>query len=55
MSDRKPPEAGAADPDIHVFERDPGDPKRKHVNPLLKLVLELGPLMVFFFANAKGA
>ena len=24
-------------------------------NPLLKLALELGPLMVFFFANARGA
>ncbi|MCY0092707.1 septation protein A [Hoeflea ulvae] len=51
----KPPEAGAAETEIHVFERDPGDPQRKHVNPLLKLVLELGPLMVFFFANARGA
>jgi intracellular septation protein len=25
------------------------------INPLLKLVLELGPLMVFFFANSRGA
>ena len=30
------------------------DPKRKHVNPLLKLALELGPLVVFFFANTRG-
>ncbi len=37
-----------------VFERDPSDPKRKEVAPLLKLVLELGPLMVFFFANSRG-
>ncbi|WP_265517734.1 septation protein A [Nitratireductor luteus] len=37
-----------------IFERDPSDPKRKEVNPLLKLALELGPLMVFFFANARG-
>ncbi|SEB52057.1 intracellular septation protein [Nitratireductor aquibiodomus] len=37
-----------------VFERDPADPKRKEINPLLKLVLELGPLMVFFFANSRG-
>ncbi|WP_274423440.1 septation protein A [Chelativorans sp. YIM 93263] len=37
-----------------IFEREPADPKRKPVNPLLKLVLELGPLMVFFFANARG-
>lgn len=26
-----------------------------HINPLLKLALELGPLLVFFFANARGA
>ncbi|MAY62683.1 MAG: septation protein A [Rhizobiales bacterium] len=38
----------------HFFERDPGDPKRKHINPILKLALELGPLVVFFFANARG-
>jgi intracellular septation protein len=37
-----------------LLERDPGDPKKKEVKPLLKLVLELGPLMVFFFANARG-
>ena len=37
-----------------VFERDPSDPKRKEVTPLLKLVLELGPLMVSFFANSRG-
>jgi intracellular septation protein len=40
--------------DQSVFERDPSDPKRKEVTPLLKLVLELGPLMVFFFANSRG-
>jgi intracellular septation protein len=38
-----------------ILERDPGDPKKKEINPLLKLALELGPLMVFFFANARGA
>lgn len=40
-----------------ILERDPSDPTRKkqEVNPLLKLVLELGPLVVFFFANARGA
>ncbi|WP_139353868.1 septation protein A [Sinorhizobium sp. A49] len=27
---------------------------QKEVSPLLKLVLELGPLMVFFFANSRG-
>ena len=37
-----------------ILERDPSDPKKKEMNPLLKLVLELGPLMVFFFANARG-
>lgn len=26
----------------------------KRVNPLLKMALEMGPLVVFFFANAKG-
>ena len=38
-----------------ILERSPGDPKKKEINPLLKLALELGPLMVFFFANARGA
>lgn len=37
-----------------IIERDPADPKKKEINPLLKLALELGPLMVFFFANARG-
>ncbi len=40
-----------------ILESDPSDPrkgKKEAVNPLLKLVLELGPLMVFFFANARG-
>jgi len=37
-----------------IFERDPGDPQKKEINPLLKLALELGPLLVFFFANARG-
>jgi intracellular septation protein len=36
-----------------VFERPPGDPARKELQPLLKLALELGPLGVFFFANAR--
>ncbi len=41
-----------------ILERDPADPQKtgkETLNPLLKLVLELGPLMVFFFANARGA
>jgi intracellular septation protein len=37
-----------------IFERDPSDPKKKEMNPILKLALELGPLLVFFFANARG-
>jgi len=28
---------------------------RKHLNPLLKLALEMGPLILFFFANARPA
>jgi intracellular septation protein len=36
------------------FEAEPNAPTRKHPNPLLKLALELGPLGVFFFANARG-
>jgi len=36
------------------FEAPPNTPNRKEVNPLLKLALELGPLGVFFFANARG-
>lgn len=28
--------------------------KTEAINPILKLVLELGPLVVFFFANARG-
>src|SRR5919199_5719447 len=27
--------------------------QRKELNPLLKLTLDLGPLLVFFFANAR--
>lgn len=34
---------------------DPAAPKKPAINPLLKLALELGPLMVFFFANTRGA
>ena len=40
-----------------ILERDPADPqkaKKEQINPVLKLVLELGPLMVFFFANTRG-
>jgi intracellular septation protein len=40
-----------------ILERDPADPRKEEkeaVNPLLKVALELGPLMVFFFANTRG-
>ncbi|MFH1794377.1 MAG: septation protein A [Pseudomonadota bacterium] len=37
-----------------ILERDPADPQRKEINPFLKFALELGPLLVFFFANARG-
>jgi intracellular septation protein len=40
-----------------ILERDPSDPRkpdREPINPLLKLALELGPLLVFFFANTRG-
>ncbi len=37
-----------------LIERKPNDPKRKEINPVLKLLLELGPLAVFFFANSRG-
>ncbi len=40
--------------DRPLFERDPSSTERKTINPVLKLALELGPLMVFFFANARG-
>ena len=36
------------------FEVAPNAPDRAHPNPLVKLALELGPLGVFFFANARG-
>ncbi len=29
--------------------------EKPKINPVLKLVLELGPLVIFFFVNAKGA
>ena len=37
-----------------IFEEKPGTAKRQEINPLLKLALELGPLIVFFFANSRG-
>ncbi len=40
--------------DKPILERGPNDPHKKEINPFLKLALELGPLLVFFFANARG-
>ncbi|MDY8107609.1 septation protein A [Fulvimarina sp. 2208YS6-2-32] len=37
-----------------IIERSPNDPAKKEMNPLLKFALELGPLLVFFFANSRG-
>ncbi|MGB6119934.1 MAG: septation protein A [Mesorhizobium sp.] len=37
-----------------ILEPAPTDPRKKELNPMLKLALELGPLLVFFFANARG-
>jgi intracellular septation protein len=37
-----------------IIERAPGDPRRKKVNPGLKFVLEMGPLILFFLVTYKG-
>ena len=39
--------------DKYIIEPGPNEPHAE-MNPLLKLALELGPLLVFFFANARG-
>ena len=36
------------------IEAPPNTSQRQHPNPILKLALELGPLIVFFFANSRG-
>ncbi|MBO0905020.1 septation protein A [Jiella sonneratiae] len=38
----------------HIIEDAPNEPGRKEMSPFLKFALELGPLLVFFFANSKG-
>ena len=38
----------------HLIEGAPNAPEEKQINPLLKFALELGPLVVFFFANSRG-
>jgi intracellular septation protein len=35
-----------------MIEQSPNDPRRAEMNPFLKLALELGPLVLFFVANA---
>lgn len=39
-----------------AFESEPNalTPAEKKLNPILKLVLEIGPLILFFLANARG-
>ena len=37
-----------------IVEEAPNRPGRKEMNPLVKFALELGPLVVFFFANNRG-
>lgn len=37
-----------------ILERDPSDPRKKQINPLLKFALELGPGLVFFFVTLRG-
>ncbi|KAA0969723.1 septation protein A [Aureimonas fodinaquatilis] len=37
-----------------IIEDAPNTPGQKELNPLLKFALELGPLLVFFFANNRG-
>ena len=38
-----------------ILEPAPNARAKKEINPLLKFALELGPLVVFFFANSRGA
>jgi intracellular septation protein len=37
-----------------IIEAGPNSPERREINPALKFALELGPLLVFFFANYRG-
>ncbi|WP_061936679.1 septation protein A [Aureimonas sp. AU22] len=37
-----------------IIEKPPNTPGRREINPILKFALELGPLVVFFFANSRG-
>ncbi|WP_182086007.1 septation protein A [Aureimonas sp. ME7] len=37
-----------------IIEKPPNAPGRREINPFLKFALELGPLVVFFFANNRA-
>ena len=37
-----------------IIEREPTDSRAKRMNPLLKFVLEMGPLLIFFYATLRG-
>lgn len=37
-----------------ILEQGPEASRKEGINPLLKLALELGPLLIFFFANSRG-
>ncbi len=37
-----------------TIERTPDAPDRAEINPFLKLALDIGPLILFFLANARG-
>ena len=39
---------------LPVFAKSPSGSTRRRINPVLKLTLEFGPLLVLFFANARG-
>lgn len=38
----------------HIIEPGPSEVKKPQVNPLLKMALELGPLLIFFLGTFKG-
>ena len=38
---------------MKLFEGAPNSARRAEINPFLKIALELGPLLVFFFANSR--
>ena len=40
--------------DKPLFEQGPSDPANREMHGGLKFALELGPLLVFFFANSRG-